>query len=143
MKRILLSLASFTAPLMVWHSRRKEDRQTFIPNKYHCVSIKPSGYACEAVENIAGKRFLSDEAPAFPLPGCNAKLCKCRYVHYDDRRHKQRRANDRGYLEHNHIDDECVADFSCCYPDLFTESLERRMKSHRLLLERIGRLEEQ
>lgn len=42
-----------------------------------------------------------------------------------------------GKPEHNHIDGECVADFSCCYPDLFTDSLEQRQKSHADLVKKV------
>lgn len=42
-----------------------------------------------------------------------------------------------GKPEHNIIDDECVADFSCCYPELFTKDPEKRMKSHQKLIERL------
>lgn len=40
-----------------------------------------------------------------------------------------------GKPEHNHVDGECVADFSCCYPDLFTKDLDKRMKRHQRLLD--------
>ena len=43
-----------------------------------------------------------------------------------------------GKPTHNHIDDECCADFSCCVPNCFTEDKEKRMKSHQLLLERLN-----
>ncbi len=42
-----------------------------------------------------------------------------------------------GKPEHNHIDGECVADFSCCVPELFTDSIEKRMDSHKKLLEKL------
>ena len=42
-----------------------------------------------------------------------------------------------GHPQHNDVDDECVADFSCCYPDLFTESLEKRQASHDRLIKQI------
>lgn len=42
-----------------------------------------------------------------------------------------------GNPQHNHIDGECVQDFSCCHPDLFTEDLETRMKGHAYLLRRV------
>ena len=29
---------------------------------------------------------LPDEAPPLPVPECTSSNCKCRYVHYDDRR---------------------------------------------------------
>lgn len=53
---------------------------------YHAVSIKPGSYACSAVNEIAGQRFLAREAPELPLPGCTATNCGCHFVHYPDRR---------------------------------------------------------
>ncbi len=55
----------------------------------------PSGH-CEAVEKIAGKRLLADEAPALPLPDCDAEECNCRYAQYKDRRLDARRDADIG-----------------------------------------------
>ena len=31
-----------------------------------------------------------------------------------------------GICEHNHVDDECCPDFSCCRPELFEKSSEKR-----------------
>lgn len=42
-----------------------------------------------------------------------------------------------GRPKHNHIDNECVADFSCCYPGLFTKDLEKRQRAHARLLEKL------
>ena len=42
-----------------------------------------------------------------------------------------------GHPRHNTVDNECVADFSCCCPELFTQDLEARMRSHALLIERL------
>ena len=55
-------------------------------NAYHCVEIDYNSDPCAAVKKMEGQRFLSDEAPMFPLPGCTSRSCQCRYVHYDDRR---------------------------------------------------------
>ena len=44
---------------------------------------------------------------------------------------------------HNTVDDECVADFSCCVPEIFTQSLEKRMRSHQLLLDKLHRQAEE
>lgn len=41
---------------------------------------------CPSIRNLEGKRFLEQEAPILPLPGCNASRCDCVYVHHDDRR---------------------------------------------------------
>lgn len=53
---------------------------------YHAVSVVPGSYACSAVNEIAGKRFLASEAPELPLPGCSAKNCECHFAHFRDRR---------------------------------------------------------
>lgn len=44
-----------------------------------------------------------------------------------------------GISKHNHVDGECVVDFSCCHPDLFEKSLNKRMDYHKSLLEKLGR----
>jgi len=68
----------------------------WITNPYHAVSIVPTpAGACEAVKALAGRRFLSKEAPTMPLPGCAATACRCAYKHHDDRRSMRRRAVDR------------------------------------------------
>jgi hypothetical protein len=38
------------------------------------------------VNEIVGQRFLANEAPELPLPGCSAKKCECHFVHFRDRR---------------------------------------------------------
>ena len=53
---------------------------------YHAVSIKPGSYACNEANEIAGERFLADEAPEIPLPGCTSSNCECHFVHHNDRR---------------------------------------------------------
>jgi hypothetical protein len=68
-------------------SRSAQDRSVSgDSNTYHCVAIDYSSDPCAAVKKIEGQRFLSAEAPMFPLPGCTSRNCQCRYVHYDDRR---------------------------------------------------------
>jgi hypothetical protein len=75
--------------------------------KYHSVTISYHiNQACEAVWQLESRlylsakasplvetkeRFLSREAPLLPLAGCTAKYCRCRYVHYEDRRQRERR----------------------------------------------------
>jgi hypothetical protein len=44
---------------------------------------------------LAGRRFLSHEAPRLPLPECSAgTACPCGYKHYADRRGPPRRAEE-------------------------------------------------
>lgn len=58
---------------------------------FHCVEIQSGVTACEAVQKLSGKRFLSDEAPQLPVPGCSAHNCTCSYIHFEDRRQHDRR----------------------------------------------------
>lgn len=74
---------------------------------YYCVTILyQNDQACEAVRQLESRldlstrasplvetkeRFLSREAPRLPLAGCTMKYCRCRYVHYKDRRQRERR----------------------------------------------------
>jgi len=55
-------------------------------SKYHAVSLEISGNPCEAATTIKGKRILSSTAPRIPLPECAAPVCKCRFIHHQDRR---------------------------------------------------------
>ena len=54
--------------------------------KYHAVGIKFPSYACDAAKALAGKRFLSTEAPPIPLPECDGRECECTFLHFKDRR---------------------------------------------------------
>ncbi len=55
------------------------------------VTIEAGLHPCEAVRALDGQRFLSDAAPALPLPGCDSKRCGCRYRHHADRRDSENR----------------------------------------------------
>lgn len=80
-----------------WFQRRKIDsdlermrhvatQHTVVVNPFHAVAIKPGEGCCGAALALRGKRFLSREAPAVPLPDCGAARCTCTYLHFDDRR---------------------------------------------------------
>lgn len=75
-------------------------------HEYHGVAIRYyEPCACEAVQRIDTKPFLSNRPPLFletkrfspgevpplPLPGCTAPRCLCCYAHYEDRRELDRR----------------------------------------------------
>lgn len=68
---------------------------------YRCVGIEASDpvMACSAVTALAGHRFLSGQSPPLPVPGCTARRCSCRFVHFEDRRSGSRR-KDRGQPVH-------------------------------------------
>jgi len=57
-----------------------------VMNPYHAVSIKAGTSCRRTAEAYAGRRFLSAEAPPLPVPTCDTRNCRCRYVHHDDRR---------------------------------------------------------
>ena len=54
--------------------------------EFHAVSLKFTSGACSAANSLEGKRFLSSAAPRLPLPDCDVLDCKCRFLHYKDRR---------------------------------------------------------
>jgi len=54
--------------------------------RFHAVTVRPCLEACDAVQAMAGERFLSHEAPALPLKNCDQARCECIYRHFSDRR---------------------------------------------------------
>lgn len=58
---------------------------------YRCVSIRPHSNACASARQLEDQRFLPRDAPRFPLGTCDAAACRCRYVHFKDRRDDERR----------------------------------------------------
>lgn len=68
-----------------------------VGNPYHAVSIETGVKACAESRKLEGRRFLASAAPMLPLPTCKSPVCKCHYVHYNDRRGRQ----DRRVLPHN------------------------------------------
>jgi len=53
---------------------------------FHAVSILPEEAGCPAAASIKAQRFLSENAPRLPLADCSAVNCRCKYLHYADRR---------------------------------------------------------
>ena len=100
---VLLALLLLLAGLFWW---RRQTTKTVVsaspksPGKsFHGVSIRPTSGACRAVQSIANKRFLPNEAPPLPLANCDVSYCGCRYEHHQDRRDQLDR-------RHAHIDIE-------------------------------------
>ena len=58
---------------------------------FGAVSIEFSGETCPAVRKLEGQKFLEMEAPITPLSECTFSKCRCRYVHYNDRRGPEER----------------------------------------------------
>lgn len=57
-----------------------------LARRFHGVTVRPGLVCCQAAQALTGRRFLSQEAPALPLPGCDQKTCQCAYSHFRDRR---------------------------------------------------------
>ncbi|MDZ7643904.1 MAG: hypothetical protein U5K76_06595 [Woeseiaceae bacterium] len=94
---ISLVVALLGLGLFVWQrqSRRQQaalaetrHRQADLSasNRFHAVSIRFAAGACQASQDLHGRRFLSAAAPLLPLPDCDAAECRCRFVHHKDRR---------------------------------------------------------
>lgn len=106
-------LVAGVAALLVWRflhrqPRPPEPRRDRASNPYHCVAIDFRKGACAASQSLNRQRLLSHEAPLLPLPGCDAKLCRCTYLHYDDRRQDDRRhplGLQRGVLTNRGLED--------------------------------------
>lgn len=65
--------------------------------RYAGVEIRPAqAGCCKAVQRLAGRRFLPDEAPLLPLPDCDQAVCNCRYKRLVNRRSEIRRDEDLG-----------------------------------------------
>ena len=85
----LLALLAFTRRpkpgKKKWPSERRQIPKQ--PDKrFHAVSLRFPSSACDAAKATGGQRFLSAAAPRLPLADCDVANCKCRYVHYKDRR---------------------------------------------------------
>jgi hypothetical protein len=94
---LALKLPHWLSGRFVWLERVVASEPAAAPraNPYHAVAIVAGRSGCGAVQSLAGQRFLSRKAPSLPLPGCDAIECRCRYLHYDDRRSGvDRRAQD-------------------------------------------------
>ena len=55
------------------------------------VEIRTRSSACAAAHELEGKRFLSKNAPALPLPKCTEARCSCTFAKLKDRRSDSRR----------------------------------------------------
>lgn len=64
---------------------------------WHAVSVVVKAGGCDAAKQLRHVRFLSAEAPRFPVQNCTATdRCQCAYRHFDDRRLGPRRQQEMG-----------------------------------------------
>ena len=62
---------------------------------FYGASVQPGVNCCDAVKQIAHKRYLLNEEPSFPLPDCDREDCRCIMQPQDDRRAHFDRRDDR------------------------------------------------
>lgn len=90
----LLAAGVLVGAALIAHRRnaaREAERLHHLQTAYHGVAIQPGEGSCASAELLRGIRFLAREAPALPLKSCGGKACRCVYLHFDDRRHHNRR----------------------------------------------------
>lgn len=97
MRLILAVLVLFlVVAVIIWRKKRRAGERAVVTkrdtdpaatgSRFHAVSIRTGLEACAAAKALEGQRFLSDAAPSIPLPGCDSGDCRCRFVHFSDRR---------------------------------------------------------
>lgn len=101
MLSILALVLAVLAIALWWHQVAKQKKhQSWLVSgqeprrSYHCVEVHAGMFECEAARRLGNHRFLNDEAPKLPLPGCTAPTCTCSYIRHDDRRSKRSRSPD-------------------------------------------------
>jgi len=57
---------------------------------FEAVSIQIQQHPCQAARDLRSKRFLAEEIPELPLPGCDRK-CECTFKYHRERRDEQNR----------------------------------------------------
>jgi len=87
---LLLGLAILALVLARSYSSRgpaigKNKRPQNSPYATTSIGFSDSS-ACDAVRKLAGRRFLSADAPSIPVRQCGMGACQCRYKHHADRR---------------------------------------------------------
>lgn len=78
----------------MWRKVNKQDVVIASGRKprWHAVEVLSPKAACPSAQALKGKRFLSAEAPLFPLAECTRSwACACVYRKYQDRRAEERR----------------------------------------------------
>ncbi len=68
--------------------KRSAHRRTAQSRPFHSVSVVSAidDKVCEASLHARKRRFLAQDAPPLPLPGCDLQYCPCVYQHHVDRR---------------------------------------------------------
>ncbi|MEE9136153.1 MAG: hypothetical protein V3U00_05480 [Gammaproteobacteria bacterium] len=57
---------------------------------FEALSIQIPHHPCQAARELRGQRFLAEEMPELPLPGCDRE-CECTFIYHRERRDEQNR----------------------------------------------------
>lgn len=71
--------------------------------KFYGVSVESH---CHASSQLVGERYTFDNAPDLPVPGCEADICKCRFVGVIERRKLPTRRSGGDRRESMRLDSE-------------------------------------
>jgi hypothetical protein len=97
MRIVILAFLVATIAFWWYQATRQRKRRLALTGKrntdktYHCVEVRTGTPACEAAKQFGSTRFLSAQAPILPVSGCTLPICKCSYIHHNDRREDDRR----------------------------------------------------
>jgi hypothetical protein len=103
---VLIAAAGFF--LVSKNKQSKISEQTATHKQYAAVRIEDCDFSCAVAFDQSSRIYLASEAPSLPLNGCDrTEKCRCRYVHYSDRRqnHDDRR-NDSQVLRDTFVGNE-------------------------------------
>ena len=73
-------------------------KATSSSTQWKAVKVKAGLMCCKEAEKMRSQIYLTAEAPAFPLEGCKAKKCECKYIHMNDRREGDDRRESTDFL---------------------------------------------
>lgn len=103
MVQVILLVLFVTVIALWWRHVARQKKHSAAPAarrdtriSYHCVEVRTGIPACESAQHLEHVRYLSEEAPSLPVPGCSMKKCTCSYIHHDDRRDDDGRRNPYG-----------------------------------------------
>lgn len=57
---------------------------------FEALSIQIPHHPCQAARELRSQRFLAEEMPELPLPGCDRE-CECTFIYHRERRDEQNR----------------------------------------------------
>ncbi len=79
-------LASKISEASLKKTIQKESDDSLYAPQFSCVVFNPGNHACKSALAFQTHPILMSSAPQLPLRDCNAEICACSLLQYDDRR---------------------------------------------------------